>query len=391
MACQPVDTSGWSVDDRRLVFDGRTLAIDLTLGQAGEQFDAMREFLNQAQELNVQIAAEQDARAASTYRLALAVTSLWTILSAAVGLALWSFLGRRTSRVIRGIGHGLREGAEEVVRAANEMASSSNGLSRGASEQAASLEETSASMEEIGSMSRSTSEHASRASALMAGIRESSRRVSRIVRTIDEIAFQTNILALTRRSRPRGPAKPGRASRSSPTRSAASRSAPPWRHATPPTSSTSLRNATAGSSHVEQVAGSIAGITESVRVLKTLMADVQEASREQARGIAQVSQAVQHMGRTTHTTGARAEEGAAASEVLQAQARETLRIVLSLEALVGTSAALGRSQHVLRQRRLPRRRTCRREASQAALSGRGLRHDGLPRRHQRAQRVPPAR
>ena len=90
-------------------------------------------------------------------------------------------------------------------------------LSRGATEQAASLEETSASMEEMASMTRRNAENAAQATRLvsdvaqqvtesngalgemvmsMAAIKESSNKVAKIIKTIDEIAFQTNILAL---------------------------------------------------------------------------------------------------------------------------------------------------------------------------------------------------
>ena len=94
---------------------------------------------------------------------------------------------------------------------------SAQSIAQGASEQAASLEETSASLEEMASMTRRNADHAAQAASLVTGvarqvddsnaafsgmvasmsaIRESSDKVSRIIKTIDEIAFQTNILAL---------------------------------------------------------------------------------------------------------------------------------------------------------------------------------------------------
>src|SRR5262249_17494346 len=97
------------------------------------------------------------------------------------------------------------------------VAQSAQSLSHGATEQAASLEETSASMEEMASMTRQNAEHSETAARLMSevdervrhsntllgdmvgsmnAIRDSSRHVAKIIKTIDEIAFQTNILAL---------------------------------------------------------------------------------------------------------------------------------------------------------------------------------------------------
>ena len=90
-------------------------------------------------------------------------------------------------------------------------------IAEGSSQQAASLEETSASLEEISSMARRNTDSAQRATAIarstrtaadagttavaamntaMAEIKTSSDGIAKIIKTIDEIAFQTNILAL---------------------------------------------------------------------------------------------------------------------------------------------------------------------------------------------------
>ena len=59
------------------------------------------------------------------------------------------------------------------------------------------------------------------------------------------------------------------------------------------------------------------------------------ASRQQAQGIDQVSQAIAQMEKVTQTTAATAEESAAASEELNAQAGVTMRLVERLEMMVG--------------------------------------------------------
>ena len=97
------------------------------------------------------------------------------------------------------------------------ITASSQSLAEGASEQAASLEETSASLEEMSSMTRHNAENAQKANELakqarsaadkgvadmqamnaaMEAIKNSSDDIAKIIKTIDEIAFQTNILAL---------------------------------------------------------------------------------------------------------------------------------------------------------------------------------------------------
>ncbi len=105
---------------------------------------------------------------------------------------------------------GLRDGAEHVAGASQQIA-------EGASEQAASLEERSSSLQEIASMTKTNASNADQADTLMqkangivaqadesmkdltssmGDISKASEETSKIVKTIDEIAFQTNLLAL---------------------------------------------------------------------------------------------------------------------------------------------------------------------------------------------------
>ncbi|HXT68873.1 MAG TPA: hypothetical protein VN700_03915, partial [Vicinamibacterales bacterium] len=79
----------------------------------------------------------------------------------------------------------------------------------------------------------------------------------------------------------------------------------------------------------------ITAITESVSKVKGLVDEVSVASRQQAQGIDQVSQAIAQMEKVTQTTAATAEESAAAGEELSAQSETSLAIVGRLNALVG--------------------------------------------------------
>jgi methyl-accepting chemotaxis protein len=270
------------------------------------------------------------------------------------------YVVRGITAILKDASTELRSGSQQVVAASTQLAAAAQSLSQGATEQSASLEETSASMEEMASMTRKNAEHSSQAATLMneadrqvadsnqklesmvgamLSIRESSQKVSKIIKTIDEIAFQTNILALNAavEAARAGEAGMGFAVVADEVRNLAQRSA----QAAKDTSALieeSITKSVEGQTKVEQVAASIAGITESVTRVKGLVDEVSSASREQSQGIDQVAQAIAQMEKVTQTTAATAEESAAASEELNAQAVASVAVVAKLEAMVGGSA-----------------------------------------------------
>jgi methyl-accepting chemotaxis protein len=174
----------------------------------------------------------------------------------------------------------------------------------------------------------------------MGSIQESSQRVAKIIKTIDEIAFQTNILALNAavEAARAGEAGAGFAVVADEVRNLAQRSAQAAKDTTNLIDA-SVTSAASGNQRVEQVAASIAGITTSVSKVKGLVEEVSAASRQQSQGIDQVSQAVAQMEKVTQATAATAEESAAASEELSAQAETSLGVVGRLESLVGGAQA----------------------------------------------------
>ncbi len=254
----------------------------------------------------------------------------------------------------------LREGSEQVVSAAGQVSASAQSLSQGATEQASSLEETSASMEEMASMTRKNAENAADAAKLvtdvaqqvnasnvaltgmvasMGAIQESSNKVAKIIKTIDEIAFQTNILALNAavEAARAGEAGMGFAVVADEVRNLAQRSAQAARD-TAGLIEESIQRSQEGNGKVEEVAHSIGAITDAISRVKG-MVEVREASRQQTQGIDQVTQAIGQMEKVTQTTAATAEESAAASEELNAQAETSMGVVHELELLVGGSKA----------------------------------------------------
>jgi methyl-accepting chemotaxis protein/methyl-accepting chemotaxis protein-1 (serine sensor receptor) len=307
---------------------------------------------------------------------------LLAVLSALAFVAIGAvaFVVRNVVRTLTGMVNTLRSGSEQVSSAATEVASSAQTLSQGATEQAASLEETSASMEEMASMTRKNAENATQAATLvnsvtqqvtdsnaaltqmvgsMSEIKESSNKVAKIIKTIDEIAFQTNILALNAavEAARAGEAGMGFAVVADEVRNLAQRSA----QAAKDTASLieeSIMRSQEGTGNVQQVASAIGAITESVAKVKGIVDEVREASQQQTQGIDQVSQAIAQMEKVTQTTAATAEESAAASEELNAQAETTMAEVQRLEDMVVGSTGHS-AVHRTPARRGPSRRDSR--------------------------------
>jgi methyl-accepting chemotaxis protein/methyl-accepting chemotaxis protein-1 (serine sensor receptor) len=295
-------------------------------------------------------------RSNTSYRSILAVTLIVMIASTLVAATV-VFSVRKITATLRGATYDLAESAQQVASASTQVAGASQSLSRGATEQSASLEETSASMEEMASMTRMNAENSLQAAAMMAeterqvhdanaalgamvvsmsAIKDSSDKVSKIIKTIDEIAFQTNILALNAavEAARAGEAGMGFAVVADEVRTLAQRSA----QAAKDTASLieeSISKADDGNQKVTLVTTAIAAITDSAVKAKGLIDEVSVASRQQSQGIDQVSQAIAQMEKVTQANAASAEQSAAASEELSAQAETAMAIVTQLKGLIG--------------------------------------------------------
>ena len=368
------------------------LAADL-----GDGFAAQQRVLQQAEAYQDALSAEfetLDATVNGAARTVLVIAVFVLIATIVTGAGVLHVI-RQGTRMLTATAGELQTGGEQVLCAASQVSASSQSLSQGATEQAASLEETSASMEEMASMTRQNAENSYQAAtevaettrlvrsanaalqdlvATMTAIRDSSGKVTKIIKTIDEIAFQTNILALNAavEAARAGEAGMGFAVVADEVRNLAQRSA----QAAKDTASLiekSSASAEAGGQKVDVVVSSMTAITESSARVKGLVEEVSVASRQQTQGIDQVTRAIAEMEHVTQTTAATAQEGAAASEELTAQAEHSMAAVSRLESLVGGTVT-GRiaprpSQHVLVRRSVTPAKVVRMTRSPARAAG----------------------
>ena len=266
--------------------------------------------------------------------------------------------------IIRGINRTLQiavgaldDAASQVAAASTQVSSSSQSLAEGASEQAASLEETSSSLEELSSMTTQNDSHAQTAKQLsgetreaadkgnadmedmdhaMGAIKSSSNDISKIIKTIDEIAFQTNILALNAavEAARAGEAGAGFAVVAEEVRALAQRSAASAKE-TANKIEVAIQSGEQGALISGKVAKSLGIIVERARKVDELVAGIARASQEQKEGIGQINTAVSQMDKVTQSNASGAEETAAASEELNAQAVAMKDTVSKLRNLVG--------------------------------------------------------
>ena len=237
----------------------------------------------------------------------------------------------------------IKNRSDQVAIGSDQVSSGAQALSQGATEQASSIEQLSASIIEISDQVRSNAVNANNATSLVESvgkeidrsnihmqemiraiseISDKSAQIGRIIKTIDDIAFQTNILALNVavEAARAGAAGKGFAVVADEVRNLAGKSAQAASETTELIES-SISAVLNGTRIADETAESLSSVVTGASKITSLMQDISKASNEQANSIGQVTQGIEQISGVVQTNSATAEESAAASEELSAQAQ----------------------------------------------------------------------
>lgn len=257
----------------------------------------------------------------------------------------------------------ISDAAYQVSIGSSQMASASQSLAQGSTEQASAIEQITASMDEIVEATAQNAEQANQAAALvenaikdvkqgnvrmqdmmtaMQDINKSSESISKIIKTIDDIAFQTNILALNAavEAARAGEAGKGFAVVAEEVRSLAAKSAAASAE-TAELIEDSISKVGFGSQIADDTAKAMELISNVVQESEVIINDIAESSNYQATAVAQIEQAITQVSQVVQTNSATSEQCAAASEELSNQASR-MREMLSIYNLgSGSSSSFG--------------------------------------------------
>ncbi len=260
----------------------------------------------------------------------------------------------------------VKEASVQITVGSEQVANASQALAQGSTEQASALQQVTASMDEVTQRTKANATEAGQANVLVNNIKEmatsgndqmksmiqamddinaSSETISKIIKTIDDIAFQTNILALNAavEAARAGVHGKGFAVVAEEVRNLAAKSASAASETAEMIDDT-IHKVGNGTRIAQDTAKSLDEIVGSIDEIVGLISNITLSSNDQATAISQIDQAISQVSTVVQTNAATSQQCAAASEELSNQA-VTLRNLMGKYQLAAGSQGGGFSSY----------------------------------------------